>query len=95
MEVEEKAPDEGFVNVGFVPNTTTMNRIVLPKEVPKHRSCVAGQDFGVPAGMERMCKDKNCFTCMAYRTTQTFKGQGFDPHTSSIVKTWVELKASQ
>eukprot|EP00972_Heterocapsa_arctica_P045724 6747226-Heterocapsa_arctica.AAC.1 len=42
-----------------------------------------------------MCKGKNCFTCSAYKTTQTFKDETFDPGNSSIVKFWVELKASE
>eukprot|EP00972_Heterocapsa_arctica_P084582 12459655-Heterocapsa_arctica.AAC.1 len=71
-----------------------MERIVMHKEVPAHRTCVAGQDFGFTADMARMCKEKNCFTSMAYKTTQTFKDETSDPFNSSIVKYWVDLKAA-
>eukprot|EP00972_Heterocapsa_arctica_P115789 16449723-Heterocapsa_arctica.AAC.1 len=63
MPAEEKAPNDGGESVAFEPRSTEMERIVYHRELPNSRTCVPGNDYGSPAEMTILCKDKNCFTC--------------------------------
>eukprot|EP00972_Heterocapsa_arctica_P012548 1843058-Heterocapsa_arctica.AAC.1 len=85
MPLEEKAPSDGGESAAFEPRTTDMERIVDHRELPDSRTCVPRNDYGSPAEMTIMCKDsKGCFTCAAFKTTQSFKDETFDTKNSNI-----------